>query len=266
MTRKAPKLEDVLAELEAIAPPELAAEWDNVGLLVSPPRTRGMVCPRVMLTIDATPEVVSEALRQRASLLVGYHPPIFTPLRALDADEPLYGALREAWACGLAIYSPHTALDAAPGGLADWIARGVAPKSAASAIEACGEGGFGRIIRLREWTEIGSIARRCKRLFGVRHLGAAFPPRRRAIRTIAVAAGAGASVLRGAGADLYVTGEMSHHDALAAVRCGTAVILAGHSNTERGYLPVLRDRLLARFGDGLLVAISARDKDPLSIL
>jgi putative NIF3 family GTP cyclohydrolase 1 type 2 len=85
------------------------------------------------------------------------------------------------------------------------------------------------------------------------------------VRTVALAAGAGGSVLRGERADLWLTGELSHHDALAAVAAGTTVVLGEHSNTERGYLPVLAQRLRRQFGQGLEVRIAHADRDPFAV-
>jgi putative NIF3 family GTP cyclohydrolase 1 type 2 len=86
------------------------------------------------------------------------------------------------------------------------------------------------------------------------------------VRAIAVAAGAGSSVLRGARADVLVTGEMSHHEVLAAVADGTAVVLAGHSNTERGFLRVLGERLTSEFDEALQVKVAESDRDPLAVV
>ena len=60
------------------------------------------------------------------------------------------------------------------------------------------------------------------------------------VSSIAVCAGSGSSVLKGVEADVYITGEMSHHEVLDAVSCRRTVILCEHSNTERGYLLKLR--------------------------
>ena len=51
------------------------------------------------------------------------------------------------------------------------------------------------------------------------------------------------------GATLFVTGEMRHHDLLAAGERGMTVILAGHTNSERGYLPILQQRLSSLMED-----------------
>ena len=67
-------------------------------------------------------------------------------------------------------------------------------------------------------------------------------------------------------ADLAVTGEMSHHEVLDLVHRGTSVILADHSNTERGYLTHVRENLHSLLGGRVEVVVSNVDKDPLEIV
>ncbi|XP_034050182.1 NIF3-like protein 1 isoform X2 [Thalassophryne amazonica] len=84
--------------------------------------------------------------------------------------------------------------------------------------------------------------------------------------TVAVCAGSGASVLNGVGADLYITGEMSHHEVLDAVAKGITIILSDHSNSERGFLTVFRERLAVRLPDSVTVVVSKMDRDPLEVV
>lgn len=262
----APSLAEVLDMLQEIAPLELAAEWDNVGLLLQP-RSRPGRITRAMLTIDTTVSVVAEAIAARADLLVSYHPPIFQPLKRLHADGGVQEALLRAAAAGIAIWSPHTALDAAPNGLCDWLVEcvlgGVAPRE----LRPCGDGEFGRVVALAKALPFRTLLQRCRRRFGVRSLQVARPERApSSVSCIALAAGAGGSVLRGVDADVLVTGEMSHHDVLATLAAGRSVVLGGHSNTERGYLKVLQRRLRSAFGKDLDVRIAASDGDPLTVV
>jgi putative NIF3 family GTP cyclohydrolase 1 type 2 len=77
-------------------------------------------------------------------------------------------------------------------------------------------------------------------------------------------AGSGGSLFESVrGVDLFVTGEMRHHDVLAKVRAGSSVILAEHTHTERGFLPELAQRIRELAAGELLVLVSARDADPL---
>ena len=64
------------------------------------------------------------------------------------------------------------------------------------------------------------------------------------ITTVAICAGSGGSVLKDVDADLLFTGELSHHEALAATERGSCVVTLFHSNTERGFLhSVLKEKL-----------------------
>jgi dinuclear metal center YbgI/SA1388 family protein len=219
------------------------------------------------VTIDLTEAVVAEAKRQRCHLVVCYHPPIFRPLARLDVGEPTGSRVLGAVAAGFAVYSPHTALDAAPGGIADWLVERVLGGAVPKQVRPCGDGEFGRVVELPRAVAWSALLLRLKRAFGVRHLQVARPTRAKPnVRTIAVAAGAGGGVLRSAAADVHVTGEMSHHDVLATVAAGTSVVLAGHSNTERGFLPLLQRRLRGEFGRALRVRIARSDQDPLRVV
>jgi dinuclear metal center YbgI/SA1388 family protein len=109
------KLVEIVNVLDRIAPPPTAESWDNVGLLVGNP---GSDVTSAMLCIDYTPEVACEAAGQNCQLVIAYHPPIFKPLKNVLAGSTVFDAIRR----GVAIYSPHTALDVADGGTNDVLA------------------------------------------------------------------------------------------------------------------------------------------------
>jgi putative NIF3 family GTP cyclohydrolase 1 type 2 len=90
----------------------------------------------------------------------------------------------------------------------------------------------------------------------------------RSFQTIGLCAGAGGGLLSMALAQscqVFLTGEMRHHDVLAAQAAGCTVVLAGHTNTERGYLKVLGSRLTEHVPRKSIV-ISRRDADPLRVM
>lgn len=261
----APNLAEVLDLMHELAPLELAAEWDNVGLLLRSDPDRDQVA-RCLLTIDLTDAVVEEAREFGADLVIAYHPPVFKPMARLDAADPVQGRVVRALLAGFSVYSPHTALDAAPAGLADWLLEGALGDVVPETVHAVGDG-YGRFAELSEPIAWGELLRRLKAQYGVAHLQVARPSTASAeVRSVAVAAGAGSSALRDVAADVLITGEMSHHDALAAVAAGASVVLAGHSNTERGFLAVLAERLTAEFDDGLEVRLAEGDRDPLTVI
>ncbi|MCC6579091.1 MAG: Nif3-like dinuclear metal center hexameric protein [Phycisphaeraceae bacterium] len=103
--------------------------------------------------------------------------------------------------------------------------------------------GQGRVVELDKPVSLAALVHRAKKHLGLRHVDVTRPAKARPIRRVAVCAGAGASVLCGCDAEAYLTGEMRHHDLLDAAQRDVAVILAGHTQTERPSLPHLAQRL-----------------------
>jgi dinuclear metal center YbgI/SA1388 family protein len=71
--------------------------------------------------------VLEEVLSGEVDLVIAYHPPIFRPVRRLRPAVPGERRLLALARAGVAVYSPHTALDAAPDGVNDWLAAGLGP-------------------------------------------------------------------------------------------------------------------------------------------
>jgi dinuclear metal center YbgI/SA1388 family protein len=109
------KLKDVVSSLEELAPLRYAESWDNVGLLVGDPEAD---VKRALVTVDYTKDVTEEAIEQGAELVVAYHPPLFAAVKRAPHDALWTDAIRR----GVALYSPHTALDVAKDGTNDFLA------------------------------------------------------------------------------------------------------------------------------------------------
>jgi putative NIF3 family GTP cyclohydrolase 1 type 2 len=121
-------------------------------------------------------------------------------------------------------------------------------------------------VQLEKPVAMSTLVERVKKHLKLKAVRVALAERHRRgrVQRIALCAGAGGSVLAGRTADVYLTGEMRHHDVLAANAAGASVILCDHTNTERPYLPVLKRRL-ARALKGVKIDISKADREPLEI-
>lgn len=129
--------------------------------------------------------------------------------------------------------------------------------------------GQGRLSVLDQPVTVTTAIQKMKSHLGLSHLRLALGSGKTlesSVSTVAVCAGSGASVLNGVKADLYITGEMSHHEVLDAAANGTSVILSDHSNSERGFLAVFREKLAVRLPDSVTVAVSKADRDPLEVV
>ncbi len=126
--------------------------------------------------------------------------------------------------------------------------------------------GLGRVGRISEVPR-SELVERVKKAFGLGHVLVAGPLEEPAKR-VAVAAGAGGELLEDAAnarADVFVTGEVRHHDAIAAVRRGMTVIAMLHSNSERHAVRAFGEKLRAEL-TGASVVLSEADRDPFAIL
>lgn len=111
---------DVVKVLEAVAPLSLAAEWDNVGLLLGDAMAPA---ERVMTCLTVTPDSVAEAIEAGAHLIVGHHPILFRATKTLTTSTPEGRMLLSLARAGTAVYSAHTAFDNCAGGINDVLAE-----------------------------------------------------------------------------------------------------------------------------------------------
>ncbi len=113
------KIKDVAAAIEEIVPLKLAQDWDNVGLLIGDAQKN---VKRILLTIDVTNDVITEAKKLKTDLIVSYHPVIWDGLKKITSDGPS-STVHELIRRDIAVFSIHTALDAATGGVNDGLAE-----------------------------------------------------------------------------------------------------------------------------------------------
>ncbi|MDM8524356.1 Nif3-like dinuclear metal center hexameric protein [Desulfococcaceae bacterium HSG8] len=110
---------DIIGIMEKIAPSRLAEEWDNTGLQVG---KRDWPVKTIRVALDPLPSVIVAACEQNTDLLITHHPLIFKPLKTIDPDTPVGAAIHMAFKHRLAVFSAHTNLDSAVGGVNDLLA------------------------------------------------------------------------------------------------------------------------------------------------
>ena len=216
-------LKRVALAFEQFAPLSLSESWDNTGILLDPPTSKGS---KVLLTIDLTDSVLYEAMQQQVGVIVSYHPPIFSSFKRLLMDDYKHSLVMKCIQNGIGIYSPHTSIDNCQNGINDWLASGLGSGKTTvinpnKNMESCGSG---RIHELDSPVFLDVLVQRVKQHLGLKHLRIARSSSILVSR-IAICAGSGSSVLNNIRADLYLTGEMGHHDVLHAVANNTNVIL-----------------------------------------
>lgn len=230
------KLNDFLAAMERIAPKELALDFDNPGLLVEPDHDE---IKRILVALDCTAAVANEAVEMQADLVLTHHPLFFHPVQSMRYSDPDTKAACVLLRNGIGMYAAHTNLDAALGGVNDTLCELfeiVEPESI--------DEGVGRIGTLRNPTTMAVFLKEVETKLNATVRFAGNP--NASVGRVAVLGGSGASAIREAAeqkADVLLTGEVKHSDAIDACTLGLNLAVAGHYETECVVLEPLIRRL-----------------------
>ena len=246
---------DIEQALYELAPRELAAEWDNVGLLAG---RRDRAVYKVLVSLDVTAAVVEEARQWGAELIAAHHPVIFHPVKRVTDQDPAGEILLRLAEHGIAAVCMHTNLDAAQGGVNDALAAALQLEEAAP-LE--GGGGIVRTGRLPWPVSVPDFLCAVQEALGaggLRCTDGAKP-----ISRVAVGGGACGEFLwaaAAAGCDAFVTADVKYNQFLDAAALGLTLVDAGHFPTEDVVCPVLARHLSERFPE-LAVRKSASHRE-----
>ena len=255
---------ELVAALERRYPPELASEWDAVGLVVGDPQAS---VSSVLFAVDPVMDVVDEAMAIGADMIITHHPLFLRGVHSVAPITPKGRVVHTLIGHGVALYCAHTNADHARPGVSDALAAACGLVDTV-AIDPWGEQtGTGRVGELTEETTLADLADRLAEAVpvtehGIRFAGDPESP----VRTVAVCGGAGDSLLETVGdrADVYVTGDLRHHraqDHLAAT--GKALIDVPHWAAEWLWLPEAATALQAALGaDTVSTRVSRIDTSP----
>ena len=239
----------------SIAPVAMKMEFDNVGFLVGRSDT---VVSRVLVSLDITGDVISEATDTGAQLIVSHHPLFFTLKNVTDSDVTGMKVVR-LLSGGISAICMHTNLDAAIGGTNDALAEAAGISSKPGDAGLLWESGrladgtpysYGRAGQLNKPCSMEDYLEFLKKALsadGFRYFDAG-----REVCKVAVVGGSGGSELRRAvesGCDTFLTADIKYDVFLEAKEQGINLIDGGHYCTENLVTGVLADRISAAFPD-----------------
>ncbi|MBF4581747.1 Nif3-like dinuclear metal center hexameric protein [Curtobacterium sp. VKM Ac-2865] len=262
-----PTLRDLQAVIETLWPVAGTESWDAVGLVSGDPDA---VVEHVHLAVDAVPDTAQEAVELGADLLLTHHPLLLRGVTTVAESTYKGSVLATLIRGGCALVAAHTNADVVTTGTSAVLAErlGLTDLRPLEPGDADGTG-IGRVGVLAEPVSLGVLARRIVDVLpatasGVRVSGAYDRP----VRTVALCAGAGDSLLGNAAvldADVYVTSDLRHHPASefreqAMLVDGPALIDTSHWATEWLWLDVAAEQL--RQDAGVRVTVSDLRTDP----
>ncbi len=102
------KIAAIISELETLAPPSLQEGYDNAGLITGSPSQE---CTGAIISLDATEEVIMEAVEKKCNLVISHHPIVFSGLKKINGKNYVEKAVIAAIKHDIALYAIHTNLD-----------------------------------------------------------------------------------------------------------------------------------------------------------
>lgn len=239
------KVRDIIAAIERVAPLRLQDEWDNSGLQVG---FMDNDVSKVLVCLDVTEAVIDDAIERGCELVISHHPLIFKALSQVSDSTYQQRCVVKAIAKGIAVYSSHTSMDNAPGGvnymIADLIGlrdlRWLQPKEGENA-------GSGLLGTLPCPETDSDFLKRIKETFGVECLRHTECDGRK-VSTVALCGGSGAFLMKDAirqGADCFVTGEFHYHDYFE--NDGMLLAELGHFESEQFTITIFENILADAF-------------------
>lgn len=249
------RCDKIIEELECLAPEFLACSWDNSGLLVG---RHDKEVRTIYLALDATDQVIEDAVRNHADMLLTHHPMIFKAVKKINNEDFIGSRIIKLIQNDISYYAMHTNFDGAPGCMADLAAGRIGMTDESQILEPEGEWdgvkyGIGKVGALSEAMTLRQLAEKVKEAFGLPFvtvygdLNAEEP-----IRICAVSPGSGKSMIEPAlqsGADVLVTGDIGHHEGIDSTARQMAVIDAGHYGLEHIFIDFMEQYLRRALGE-----------------
>ena len=220
---------ELYEKLEQLLPASLRCEWDNDGIMCLTDPEREV--KKVLVTLDITQGAVDKAVEEGFDVILSHHPLIFKKIAHLDVRESVPARLLKLAQSGITALSYHTRLDAAKGGVNDFLADALE----LSQVEALMVDGvpMGRIGNAKKEFSQKEFALYVKERLHAEQIVMAAGGR--PIRRVAVVGGSAEEGILPAkmmGADAFVTGEAKYHTLSDAHLGGITVVAAGHYETE----------------------------------
>lgn len=252
------RIREVAEIIEKAAPLSTAEDYDNVGLLVGDAEEQ---VTGVLIAVDVTEMVISEAIEKGCNLIVSHHPVIFHPLKSVLESNMTERTVAFAIKGGVSLYAAHTNADKMPGNMSERLARALGGKRIKPIIE----GGYGVICDV-ESVSFKALFARVKEILQ--------DPRARSVgnmedsvERVAIVSGCGGrddeliSAARAQGAQVYISGEFRHDVALSAYHDGFCLIETGHYLSEKSFTKIMAE-LLTKAGVDVGIKETSTESNP----
>ena len=238
------KVKDIVKVIEEFAPLSIQEGWDNSGLCVGSPEDE---VSSVLLALDCTPALVDEAIECGADMIVTHHPLIFSGLKRISPEDMVGETVIKAIRAGIAIYAAHTNADKVLEGVSGAMAARLGLENV-QVLEPDGDGvGLGVVGDLKSPLSANQVLELIKERFNPGAIRSS-KPIEGSVSRIAMCGGSGGSLIgaaRKAGAQMYISGDISYHNFFTPE--GFMIVDIGHYESEIEIVDILFSLITKNF-------------------
>ncbi len=260
-----PTCNEIVELFERFAPENLAEDFDNVGLLVG--RKKSEV-KKVLLTLDVDEDVANEATRNGCDMIISHHPVIFHPIKRINDTTSAGRMMLTLIENNISVYSTHTNMDAAWGGLNDLLLEKLGFSSEEILETGKDEVGIGRVVYIKEGILIRELAEKVKKAFSlseIRYSGSG----ERTVYSVGICSGGGSGMIDDCiarGCDAFITGDIKYTGARALWEEGVSVVDLGHYESEHICMELFEKILKKEYGEAITLIHSKENKNIFTAL
>ena len=240
------KTREIIKIIEKKFPRENAEDWDNIGLLIG---DYDKEVQKIQFSIDATLEVIDNAIKEKVDMIITHHPIIFKAIKEINEQTVLGKKIRALIKNDINVYSIHTNLDSTIDGLNDYVLKKLEiEESKILDLDKEKNCGLGRVFKLKTPISLSKYSDFIKEKLDISNLRVITNDLDTDIKKVVLINGSAMSYWRKAkkeNIDLFITGDVSYHDALDAKEAGLSVIDFGHYESENFFSDILVKELKA---------------------
>lgn len=257
------KVNNIIKEMELLAPTYLKEDFDNVGLMVG---DKNKEVKKVLLALDCTLKVIEEAKKENVELIITHHPLIFKRPSSITTDNLQGKKIIELIKNDISLYSSHTNLDSVENGLNDTIVSilGFDNFKILEKNKRDDKAGLGRIVSLNESIQLEDLISKIKKSLNINNLRVVKGKDK--VNKIAIINGSGQDFIGKAvalGADCIITGDTTYHFASDYKEMEISILDVGHFASEQITFFNVMENLKEKFKDVEFIT-STVEEDPFS--
>lgn len=232
---------DIIGIMEEYANPDLAENWDNVGLILG---NENESISKILVALDVDDNVIDEAILKKCQMIITHHPFIFKGIKSIRTSDTIGARIIKLIKNDISVFSAHTNLDIAKNGTNDTFANLLNLKGLDNLFPPKeGEFGLGRVGSLTEKVTFSALIDKVKEILNIKNLVVCGDLNRK-VQKIGICTGSGGEldfILQAISknCDVYITGDVKYHNSQVAKDLGICIIDATHYASEVIVLPTI---------------------------